>query len=70
MLEWARKYNFFYSVHLAPPSIPGSSWVTSEEILKLKPHKVAHTNGGSTAVSYDHIERLMDERDVYKRQPE
>ena len=64
MLEWARKYNFFYSVHLAPPSIPGSSWVTSKEILKLKPHKVAHTNGGSTAVSFDHIERLMDESDI------
>lgn len=64
MLEWARKYNFFYSVHLAPPSIPGSSWVTSEAILKLKPNKVAHTNGGSTAVSFDHIQRLMDESDI------
>ena len=64
MLEWAKKYNFFYSVHLAPPSIPGSSWVTSKEILKLKPHKVAHTNGGSTGVSFDHIQRLMDESDI------
>lgn len=64
MLEWARKYNFFYSVHLAPPSIPGSSWVTSKEILKLRPHKVAHTNGGSTGVSFDHIQRLMDESDI------
>ncbi len=61
MLEWAKKYHFFYSIHLAPPSIPGSSWVTSEAILKLKPHKVAHTNGGSTAVEYYHIQRLIDE---------
>ena len=51
MLEWAKKYGFFFSVHLAPPSIPGSSWVTSKEIMRLKPNKVAHTNGGSTAVS-------------------
>ncbi len=64
MLEWARKYHFFYSVHLAPPSIPGSSWVTSEEILKLRPNKVAHTNGGSTAVAFHHIQRLMDECDI------
>lgn len=64
MLEWAKKYNFFYSIHLAPPSIPGSSWVTSEAILELKPHKVAHTNGGSTAVEYVHIQRLIDESDV------
>ncbi len=61
MLEWARKYDFFYSVHLAPPSIPGSSWVTSENILQLKPQKVAHTNGGSTGVEWSHIQRLMDE---------
>lgn len=64
MLEWAKEFNFFYSVHLAPPSIPGSSWVTSKEILKLHPNKVAHTNGGSTGVSFDHIERLMDESDI------
>lgn len=64
MLEWARKYDFFYSVHLAPPSIPGSSWVTSDEILKLKPNKVAHTNGGSTGVEYRHIQKLMDESDI------
>lgn len=64
MLEWARKYDFFYSVHLAPPSIPGSSWVTSDEILKLKPNKVAHTNGGSTGVEYRHIQKLMDECDI------
>jgi len=64
MLEWARKYGFFYSVHLAPPSIPGSSWVTSESILKLRPNKVAHTNGGSTGVEYVHIQRLMDESDA------
>ena len=61
MLEWARKYGFFYSVHLAPPSIPGSSWVTSENILQLSPNKVAHTNGGSTGVEFSHIQRLMDE---------
>lgn len=64
MLEWAKKYNFFYSVHLAPPSIPGSSWVTSEAILELKPHKVAHTNGGSTGVEFSHIQRLIDECEV------
>ena len=64
MLEWAKKYNFFYSIHLAPPSIPGSSWVTSDAILELKPHKVAHTNGGSTAVEYFHIERLIEECEV------
>lgn len=61
MVRWARKYGFFVSCHLAPPSIPGSSWVTSEDILKIKPDKIAHFNGGSTGVSYDHIDRLIKE---------
>lgn len=64
MVEWARKYNFFVSVHLAPPSIPGSSWVKAENILEIKPDKVAHANGGSTAVSFDNIQRLIEESDV------
>lgn len=64
MVEWARKYGFFVSAHLAPPSIPGSSWVTAKDIIEIKPDKVVHTNGGSTAVSYDNIEMLMDESDL------
>lgn len=64
MVEWARKYDFFVSVHLAPPSIPGSSWVKGKDILEIKPDKVAHTNGGSTAVSFDNIQLLIDESDV------
>ena len=64
MVEWARKYGFFVSCHLAPPSIPGSSWVTSDDILQIKPDKIAHFNGGSTGVSYDHIDRLIKESDA------
>jgi len=64
MVKWARKYGFFVSCHLAPPSIPGSSWVTSEDILQIKPDKIAHFNGGSTGVSYDHIDRLIKESDA------
>jgi len=64
MLEWARKYNFFVSVHLAPPSIPGSSWVKADDILEIKPDKVAHSNGGSTAVAWDDVKRLIETSDV------
>ncbi|MGD1816309.1 MAG: amidohydrolase family protein [Pleomorphochaeta sp.] len=64
MVNWARKYGFFVSCHLAPPSIPGSSWVTSDDILEIKPDKIAHFNGGSTGVSYDHIDRLIKESDA------
>ncbi|KUO49776.1 MAG: hypothetical protein APF76_00595 [Desulfitibacter sp. BRH_c19] len=64
MVEWARKYGFFVSCHLAPPSIPGSSWVTSEAILDIKPDKIAHFNGGSTGVAFEHIQKLIEESDA------
>ena len=64
MLGVGQKVRLLLFCPSGAPSIPGSSWVTSEAIMKLRPNKVAHTNGGSTAVSFDHIQRLMDESDI------
>lgn len=64
MVEWARKYNFFISMHLAPPSIPGSSSVTADDILRIQPDKVAHSNGGSTAVSLEDVDKLISDSDL------
>lgn len=64
MIGWARKYGFFVSVHLAPPSIPGSSWVKAADIMEMQPDKVAHANGGSTAVTYSDIRVLVEETDL------
>jgi len=60
MLKWARKYNYFVSVSLAPPSIPGSSWIHAEDVVKMNPDKVSHINGGSTSSSWEEIQYVID----------
>ncbi len=60
MVDWARKYGFFISVHMAPPSIPGSTWLHAEDIISLKPDKIAHANGGTTSSSWEEIKRVID----------
>lgn len=60
MVGWARKYNFFISVHMAPPSIPGSTWLRAKDVISLNPDKIAHANGGTTGCSWDEIKEVID----------
>lgn len=60
LVTWARKYNFFVSVHLAPPSIPGSTWLKAKDVVSLNPDKVAHANGGTTSSSWEEIKEVID----------
>lgn len=57
----AKKHGFFVSVHLAPPSIPGSTWLRARDIIELQPDKVAHANGGTTSSSWDEIRAVIEE---------
>lgn len=60
MVSWARNNGFFISVHLAPPSIPGSAWLHAEDIIALQPDKVSHANGGTTGSSWSEIKQVID----------
>lgn len=60
MVKWARKYGFFISVHLAPPSIPGSIWLHAEDVISLEPDKIAHANGGTTGSGWEEIKEVID----------
>lgn len=63
MVEWAHKYGFKVQMHTGGTSIPGSSTVTAEDIIMVKPDVVSHLNGGPTAVSPEEAEKIMDETD-------
>jgi enamidase len=63
MVEWAHKYGFKVQMHPGGVSIPGSSNVTAEDILTVKPDVVSHLNGGPTAVSAAEADKIMDETD-------
>ncbi|MEL7608113.1 MAG: amidohydrolase family protein [Bacillota bacterium] len=60
MVKWARKYGFFISVHLAPPSIPGSTWLRAQDVISLEPDKIAHANGGTTSCCWEEIKEVID----------
>lgn len=63
MTEWAHKYGFKVQMHTGGTSIPGSSTVTAEDVMIVKPDVVSHLNGGPTAVSPAEAERIMRETD-------
>ena len=61
MVEWAHKNGFKVQMHTGGTSIPGSSTVTADDVIRTKPDVVSHINGGPTAVSLAEIDRIMDE---------
>jgi len=63
MLEWAKEFDFFVSMHFSPSSIPGSASVDADEVIDLQDFidKVAHINGGSTARPWEEILRVIEE---------
>lgn len=63
MVEWAHKYGFKVQMHTGGTSIPGSSTVTAQDVIAVKPDVVSHLNGGPTAVSPEEAEKIMDETD-------
>jgi len=64
MVEWAKKYGMKVAMHTGGTSIPGSSTVTADMVLKINPSVVSHINGGTTAIPTGEVERLIEESDL------
>lgn len=60
MVALAKKHGFKVQMHCGGTSIPGSSTVTAEDVIKTDPTVVSHINGGPTAVSPRDIDALVD----------
>ena len=61
MVAWAKKHNMKVMMHTGGTSIPGSSTVSADDVIKTDPDVVSHINGGPTAVSLKEVDRLLDE---------
>lgn len=59
LVRLARKYGMTVMMHTGGTSIPGSSTVTAEQVIKTDPDVVSHINGGPTAVSMKEAEELI-----------
>ena len=61
MVVWAKKHNMKVQMHTGGTSIPGSSTVTADDVIKTDPDVVSHINGGPTAISLKEVDRLLNE---------
>ena len=61
MVELARKYKMFVSIHWGPGIIPGSTRMMAKEALEIAPNKIAHFNGGTTATPWEENKKIIEE---------
>lgn len=64
MVDWAKQRGMKVHMHAGGTSIPGSSTVTADMVMKVNPTVVSHVNGGPTAMSVTEIDRLIEETDL------
>lgn len=63
MVKWAKKYGMKVLMHVGGTSIPGSSTVTCEDVLKVRPDVCCHLNGGPTSIPFQEAKRIIDSTD-------
>jgi len=63
MVSWAKEVGMTVMMHTGGTSIPGSSVVTADMVIKTNPDIVSHLNGGPTAVPLEEVRRLIHETD-------
>jgi enamidase len=64
LIGWARESGLITTVHTGGASIPGSSPITADHLLAMRPHVSFHVNGGPVAMPDRDFERLVLESDM------
>ena len=64
MVAWARGHGMVTTVHTGGSSIPGSSGIWADHLLKMQPHVSFHVNGGPAAMPDEDFPRLVNESDI------
>ena len=60
MVSWARKYGMFISCNYGPGVLKHSLPMDLDLVLNIKPDKLAHLNGGTTAPSWKEVKNLIN----------
>ena len=61
LVAMAKRHGFKVHMHTGGTSIPGSSSVSAEDVIRTDPDIASHCNGGPTAVSMAEVERIIRE---------
>jgi enamidase len=64
MISWAKKYGMITTVHTGGSSIPGSSGIWADHLLKMQPHVSFHINGGPVAMPDEDFPRILHESTI------
>ncbi len=64
MTMWAKELGMTVMMHTGGTSIPGSSVVGAEQVIKVRPSVVSHLNGGPTAVSLEQAGEIIEKTDI------
>ena len=64
MIGWAKKYGMITTVHTGGASIPGSSGIWADHLLKMQPDVSFHVNGGPAAMPDEDFPRLINESKI------
>lgn len=64
LVAMAKKHGFKVHMHTGGTSIPGSSPVSADDVIKTDPTVASHCNGGPTAVSLAEVERIIRESEI------
>lgn len=61
MVQWAHEQGMKVVVHTGGASVPGSSVIGADLVVRLQPDIAAHVNGGPTAPPLGDVERIIQE---------
>jgi len=64
MIAWARKHGMISMVHTGGSSIPGSSGIWADHLIRIKPDVSFHVNGGPVAMPDEDFPRIVHESDI------
>lgn len=64
MIAWARKHGMISMVHTGGSSIPGSSGIWADHLIKMQPDVSFHVNGGPVAMPDEDFPRLVNESSI------
>ena len=64
MVGWARKHGMITTVHTGGSSIPGSSGIWCDHLIRMNPHVSFHVNGGPVAMPDEDFPRIVNESEI------
>jgi enamidase len=64
MVSWAKKHGMITTVHTGGSSIPGSSGIWCDHLIRMQPDVSFHVNGGPVAMPDEDFPRIVNESQI------